>query len=371
VFGVSSIIGPVVGGFLVDHASWRWVFYLNLPPGILAAALMIWAWRDVSPRLPVRVDYIGALLLATGVMALLMALFQLNTGQGFGGHAFWLLLMLSLVSLGGLIWMEGKAESPIVPLSLLRQKLFSTATAHGFFSGFCLFGSAAFIPFFAQAVLGTSATAAGATLTPQVIGWVAASVIGSRLLLHFSYRSLAIAGMSCLLSGSLLMTRVGSGTPHWALVVYVGLTGIGMGLSIPAFLITVQATVPRQLLGTATATLQFARNIGGAVGVGIMGVVLASELNSAFLKAGLDPQTIALGSLLDPAARGAAAGSLAPIRESLAGSVRSAFVVALVAAAVGWVVTALAPRGRLGMHRPGTEAVSPSEDGPRNPPNPI
>lgn len=347
VWGVSSVVGPLLGGFLVDQASWRWVFYLNVPPGLLAAGLMIGAWRDVSPRAPGKVDYIGAILLSGGVVALLLALFQLNGRQGWDPLAFWSLLTISAVLLSGLLWVERRIANPILPLPLFRERLFATATGHGFLAGFALFGSAAFIPFFVQSVLGTSATAAGATLTPQLIGWVGASIIGSRLLLRFSYRSLALVGMTSLVVGSLLMAQVASSTPQWVLVINVALMGIGMGLSIPSFLIAVQSTVPRQSLGTATATVQFSRSIGGTVGVSVMGVVLALRLAAGLTAAGLDPETISLGVLLDPSAGSATAAALGSVRNALAAAVQAVFVVALISAIAAWVVTALAPRGRI------------------------
>lgn len=347
VWGVSSVIGPLLGGFLVDQADWRWVFYLNIAPGLLAAALMMLAWRDVSPRSNGQIDFLGAGLLSVGVVSLLLAMFELNGGTGLNVPAVLLLLALALVCGGLLLRVERRVPNPILPLPLFRERLFSIAAAHGFLSGFALFGSASFIPFFVQSVLGTSATAAGAALTPQLIAWVSASMIGSRLLLRISYRSLAMVGMTCLVAGSSMMAlQVSTTTPYWLLAISVALMGIGMGLSVPAFLIVVQSSVPRQSLGTATATVQFSRSIGGTIGVSVMGVVLALRLAEGLAGAGIDPNSVSLSGLIDPMS-GVTAASLEPLRDSLAMAVQSVFVVSLLAAIGAWIVTSFAPRGRM------------------------
>lgn len=356
VWGVSSIVGPIAGGFLVDQVSWHWVFLLNVPFGLFAAALMIVAWRDVTPRTPGKIDYVGAALLSGGIVSLMFALFELNSGATANWSMFGFALVISIGLFAALFWVERRASNPILPLDLFRDRLFSTSIGHGFLAGFALFGSTSFIPLFVQSVLGTSATAAGATLTPQLLGWVTASVIGSRLLLRFNYRSLALAGMSILIVGFLMLVQVGVDTPQWFLIIAVGLSGIGMGLSVPAFLIAVQTAVPRQSLGTATATVQFSRSIGGTIGVSTMGVILAMRLANGLVSAGLNPNQVSVSELLDPVSTSSAV-ALGPIRDALASAVQGVFVIALASAILGWVVTLLAPRGRIGKPTPTASAA--------------
>lgn len=356
VWGVSSIIGPVVGGFLVEQASWQWIFWVNIPFGLFAAALMILAWRDVSPRSPGQVDYVGAALLTSGVTALMLALFELRSAPESNPAAFAILLISSIGLLTALLWVERRAANPILPLHLFRDRLFSTSIGHGFLAGFALFGSTSFLPLFVQAVLGTSATAAGATLTPQILLWVLASIIGSRLLLRINFRSLALVGMSLLVFSFVMLSLIGVNTPQWLILVIVGLGGLGMGLSIPSFLIAVQTTVPRQSLGTATATVQFSRSIGAAIGTSVMGVILAVRLASALETVGLDPAKVSIRELLESNA--ATGASLELLRGAVAFAVQGVFIAALISAILGWAVVWFAPRARIGQ---ASHAVAPPE----------
>jgi predicted MFS family arabinose efflux permease len=305
--------------------------------------LMMLAWRDVNPRSPGQVDYIGAALLTGGVVALMLALFELQTSTR--SSAFVVLLVTAIVLLAALLWFERRAANPILPLPLFRDRLFATSIGHGFLAGFALFGSTSFLPLFVQAVLGTSATAAGATLTPQILCWVIASIIGSRMLLRVNFRSLALVGATLLVLSFIALVLVNMNTPQWFILIAVGISGVGMGLSIPAFLIAVQTTVARQSLGTATATVQFSRSIGGTVGTSVMGVILASRLATALTSVGLDPKKISFADLLEG---GAASTSLDLIRKAVALAVQGVFITALICSVLAWAVVFVAPRIRIG-----------------------
>ena len=352
VWGVSSIVGPLLGGFLVDQLSWRWVFYINVLPGLLAAGLVAFAWRDQKhTHEKPSVDYGGAALLTLSVVALLLGLVQLGSGES------WLLILLAVVLFAALMWVENRAADPVLPLRLFRDRLFATSVFHGVLTGWAMFGSISFIPLFVQSVLGTSATQAGITITPMLLGWVSASITGMRLLLRVGYRRLGLIGTATLVVGSLLMTQIEAGSSQLLIMLFVTLMGIGMGLSIPSFLVAVQTSVERRYLGTATSTLQFSRSIGGTLGVTAMGAALSYRLAANLRLSGLDPSIVT--RLLDPLA-GAQAISDAGVRLAMAAAIDLVFWIAFAGAALALVVTLFMPHRELEEELP-----KPAENDPR------
>jgi EmrB/QacA subfamily drug resistance transporter len=351
VWGVSSIVGPLLGGFLVDSLSWRWVFYINVIPGLLAAGLVAYAWRDmiVNVEKP-SVDYAGAGLLTTAIVTLLLALLDDS-----GLFNKWLMIGVSALLFVALFWVENRAADPILPLGLFNGRLFSTAVAHGVFSGWALFGSISFIPLFVQTVLGTSATRAGITISPMLLGWVASSIIGTRILLKAGYRRLAIIGTFLLVIGSFFLSRIDSGVNQIAIMIFVTLMGVGMGFSIPSFLIAVQTTVYRRHLGTATSTMQFSRSVGGTLGVSVMGAVLTARLSSNLAASNLDPKLVS--QLLEPnPVLGIVVNGSARI--ALADAITAVFIIAFVTAAIALVSVFFAPKIELEEKVPSEESSS-------------
>ncbi len=342
VWGVSSIIGPLIGGFLVDQISWQWVFLINLFPGAVAIALVWLPWKDSHAQKKGRpgVDYLGAALLTLGIICLLMGLEDLDRQQGA-----WLLGAAVLLFIA-LAWTERRAADPIIPLPLFRDRLFNISILHGILAGWAMFGSVTFVPLFVQAVLGTSATLAGFALTPMSLAWTTASILAGFLLLKVGYRTLALVGMALVVSGAFLMSTIDAGTDYLLVTGYLCLMGLGMGLGIPAFLIAVQSNVPRRDLGTATSTLQFSRSIGGTLGVSILGVILSSKLAGQLAASGVDSADMALDGLMDTV--GKAGMALAgPARDALAVSIAYLFLIAFGVALLGLVAVMFTPAGKV------------------------
>jgi EmrB/QacA subfamily drug resistance transporter len=344
VWGLSSIIGPLIGGFLVERVSWPWVFYINVVPGLVAAGLFGFGWRErrLHPGRAVRVDFAGAALLSGGIVLLLLGLFELRNPQGV------MLIGAAVVVFIALVAVERRAADPILPVALFHDRLFLVSCLHGVLVGSAIFGAASYVPLFAQAVLRTTATVAGATLTPQMLSWVVASIICSRLLLIVSYRALAVFGMVMAVVGTSLVLLAGSMRSAPPLLLGMGLTGAGMGFSIPAFMIAVQSAVSRDRLGTATSTLTFSRNIGGTLGVSIMGVILSAGLAVALAASGAAAGDVSVDALLERGV-GQGANVLADpvLTSALAQALWGVFLFSLLASVVGLVVAMLAPAGNV------------------------
>jgi EmrB/QacA subfamily drug resistance transporter len=343
VWGVASILGPLLGGFLVDQLNWRWVFYINVIPGFLAGTLFWTAWRESArhgEKATPPVDYAGAGILTAGVVSLLLGLFEMETAGGLS------LIAASAALFAALYGVERRAVDPVLPLSLFRDRLFVTGVIHGTLAGWAVFGSASFVPLFVQLSLEKSATVAGTALMPQMLAWVIASIIGSRLLLRLSYRTIILFGMACVTVGSFLLCFLSMETSLATLMFNLGLTGVGMGFSVPAFMIAVQSTVAREKLGTATATLQFSRIMGGAVGVSVMGLILSRQLTANLMAAGAGSAGLSIQDLIRPLHVGKMAAD-AVLRNALTGAVESVFIAAFVAAALGLAVVFFTPRIRL------------------------
>jgi EmrB/QacA subfamily drug resistance transporter len=363
VWGLAAIVGPLVGGFLTDHVSWRWIFFLNVPAGLVATIILTLAFREPTPTGTGSVDYAGIGLLSAGTIALLLLLF-------WGGHAFpW--TSLPAAALAGasallvllFLRVEQRSEQPFLPFSLFENRIVAVTSVGGFLLGVSMFGAVAYIPLFVQGVIGTSATAAGAVLTPFMVTWTVGSVIGGRLTLLWGYRPTTVGGMTLMVAGFLFLTRLGSHTSVHEVFADMIILGSGMGLTATMFIIAVQNAVGRPLRGLVTSVNIFTRNIGSAIGVSAQGAVFVETLDArlrALAGRGIpglppvaDPQVVLdprIQSGLTPAGREA-------LRQALAQALHNAFVLGLVLVILGLAVVVLfMPAGGVAEHAPAPTA---------------
>jgi EmrB/QacA subfamily drug resistance transporter len=323
VWGVSAIIGPALGGVITTTVGWPWVFEINLPVGILAGAIIWFAFHERFERHPQPIDWLGAILLTGSILLLLFAVSE--GGQLFGWTSPLVIAMLagSVVLLVAFVVNARRAAAPLIDLELLRSPLVRAGLGIGGLAGIVMFGLTTYVPPMVQGVQGGTALEAGAAVAAMSIGWPVASVVAGRLLVRIGARPIVLAGTGMLVVGSLLVTQLGRIDALPFAMLACAITGVGMGLASTTLLVIIQGAVEWRRRAVATGLVQFSRTIGGAVGVGVMGGVLTAFVGAAS------------SAILDPVARGSVSTrAAAAARDSLAAGLDVTYWLMFVAAAL-------------------------------------
>ena len=352
VFGLSSIVGPTTGGFITDHWSWRWVFEVNIPVGIIAVFVVLAglpyvrskaSWRDI--------DFWGAFTLAAGIVPLLVAL-SITRDHAWTSPEVSGLLALAAVMLAAFVYVEARVEHPIVPLHLFKNSTFSVSMIVGFITAFGMFGSILFTPLVFQGVLGISATNSGALITPMMFGLLAASTLtGFTMRRVRYYRFLGTLGVAIVIFGMWLLSQITPSVPEWRVVADLVVVGLGIGVTFPLYLTAVQTALPRKYMGVASSQIQFWRNLGGTVGSAVLGAVLANRLpdymTTRLGQAGVPPEVLKnlpstgnANAILDPSLIAKLPPAIvSAIRSALSDSLHDIYVFAAAILVLGLIAT--------------------------------
>jgi MFS family permease len=357
VWGVSAVIGPAVGGFLTEQVSWRWVFFLNVPLCLLTLTLVSGFLHERLQRREHQVDYLGALLLTAAISALLLGLHASAAGETLA------LLGLSALSLVAFVWQERRAPEPLVPLSLFRQRVIGVAIAAACLAGVPLFGQGAFVPPLLQGVLGTTPTVAGLIVGSASVAWPLSSFVSTRWMLRVGYRIPATTGATLLVISFGLMGLLQPEQGIWPIFLVQLLLGVGCGCFFPVAMLAVQNAVAWDQRGVVTSAHQFARSMGGAVGLAVTGALFSNSVAAAAVTYAVDPnQLLSLTgreSLL-PA-------QLDVLQAAVAASLQGVYLVIAGFSVLTVAMTVLLPGGRPSEHA-WQEADKPT---PASPPGPV
>lgn len=339
VFGFSTVLGPLVGGFFVEHLDWRWIFYINLPLGLLALGVIAWAFTPPSERRRPRIDFAGTALLAVALTALVLF-------TSLGGHTFaWSspeslgMIIVAAAAFVGFVAAERRAEEPILPLSLFRNRTFVICCATGAIVGLALFGVITYMPVYLQVVKGVRPSMAGMQLTPMMGGVLITSIASGQIISRIGrYRVFPILGTAVMTIGLALLSTLTPESSTWAASGYMLVLGLGLGMTMQVLVLAAQNAVDYRQLGVATSGITLSRSTGGSVGVSFFGAVFAASLASQL--SGRMPAGASLPTATDPAAIAALPSAVRSIYlEAFTTALHPVFLSAAVLAALGFLLT--------------------------------
>jgi EmrB/QacA subfamily drug resistance transporter len=288
VFGVATIIGPLIGGVLVEYLSWRWVFYVNIPIGLVTLAVAAAVIPATATRVHRVVDYLGTVCLSVAATSFILYTSLGGIHYAWGSPGMIALVVVGLVMTVAFVFVEHRAREPIIPMSLFRNRVYTATNGIGFVVGFAMFGALTFLPLFLQVVKDVSPTESGVQLFPLMGGLLVSSVISGRLITRYGrYKVFPVAGTALMTIGLVLLAHVDAATGAWVLAAFMAVFGVGMGLVMQVLIIAIQNAVPYETLGVATSNATFFRQIGGCFGTAIFGAIYANLLGRLLVERGI------------------------------------------------------------------------------------
>ena len=350
VFAVTTVVGPLIGGFLTQDASWRWVFYINLPLGAVALAVTAAVLPGNLRRVRQAIDYAGTVVLTLAVTALVLVVSLGGVTYAWASTPIVALAVIGVVLL--VVWaaVERRAKEPVLPLRLFANRVFSAASVIGFVVGFALFGAVTFLPVFLQVAKGADPTTSGVKMLPLMGGLLATSIVSGILISRWGrYKVFPVVGSAVMTLGMYLLSTVGVATPDRLMYVYMVVLGLGLGGVMQVLVIAVQNAVPHHDLGVATAGATFFRSIGGSFGAAVFGAIFANLLKSR-LAAALHGLVVpkGLGATVSPAALSHLSPAVAHgVQSAYSSTIDTVFLVAVPISAVAFFLTWLLPEIRL------------------------
>ena len=346
IFGIASVVGPTIGGYLTDNVGWRWVFYVNVPVGLAAILFVLFTmprtahqatWRDI--------DFLGAGALTAGLAPLLVA-FSITRDHAWGSPEVLGLLAVGVIVLIGFYFIERRTDHPIVPFQLFQNRTFAVSVITGFLVAVGMFGAIVYVPLVYQGVLGIPATNSGLLITPMMVGLVLGSVAAGQLMLRVKrYRYLGTVATALLVLGTYLMSQITTDTQQLEVVRDLVIVGLGVGITFPLYLNAVQSAVEPRFIGVVTSQIQFFRNVGATIGTAVLGSFLSQRL-PVNITARIDALNLPaqaksfaptgsgnIQTLFDPAALSAARANVPaafqPVFDAVIGAIRAGLAVTL------------------------------------------